>query len=179
VSALHPSEVACKPVWSVHVLPKGRDEIGAMLTLLATMPEQWRVLVRQVRRGVNGVSSTSVEISAANTDLSARTERGALQEASQAPSQGLSQAVDAVATLVTQLSASLSFRQGCARVQTPRGHSTVTLNRSKSLTFQSLSYIWPDLAAVPRAGTRLDLSQWTASGRRPLETQARWKRSMK
>lgn len=123
MSALDPSDVASNPVWFVHVLPKGRDEIGAMLTSLATMPVQWRVLVRQIRKGVNEVSSSSVEISAANTDLSARTERGTARP------------------LVTQLSASLSFRQAHAHVQTRSRRLIVTFKRIKLLTLQSLSQI--------------------------------------
>jgi methyl-accepting chemotaxis protein len=90
-SVVRPIEVAANVALRIakgdlrhRFMPKGKDEIGAMLGSLATMQEQLRDLVAQVREGIDEVNSTSAQISAANNDLSLRTERqaAALQQTS-------------------------------------------------------------------------------------------------
>jgi methyl-accepting chemotaxis protein-1 (serine sensor receptor) len=65
-------------------MPKGRDEIGQMLMSMGVMQESLRKLVSRVSLGVEELNSASSEISQANADLSARTERtaGTLQQTS-------------------------------------------------------------------------------------------------
>ncbi len=58
-------------------MPKGRDEIGTMLTALALMQDELRALVERVKTAVDGVSHMSSGIADANLDLSSRTERQA------------------------------------------------------------------------------------------------------
>lgn len=58
-------------------MPKGRDEIGTMLSALALMQDELRALVERVKTAVDGVSQMSSGIADANLDLSSRTERQA------------------------------------------------------------------------------------------------------
>ncbi len=57
--------------------PKGRDEIGVMLSALSEMQNNLRILIWRVRQGVDEVDGTSAAISRANADLSGRTEEQA------------------------------------------------------------------------------------------------------
>jgi methyl-accepting chemotaxis protein len=58
-------------------MPKGTDEIGRMLRSLSVMQERLSNVVSGVRIGIDEVSATSSDITLANGDLSARTERQA------------------------------------------------------------------------------------------------------
>ncbi len=58
-------------------MPKGTDEIGRMLLSLSVMQERLSNVVSGVRVGIDEVSATSSDITLANGDLSARTERQA------------------------------------------------------------------------------------------------------
>jgi methyl-accepting chemotaxis protein-1 (serine sensor receptor) len=56
---------------------KGRDEIAQLLQALEHMQQSLASVVRDVRRGAEGVATASTEIAAGNLDLSTRTEEQA------------------------------------------------------------------------------------------------------
>jgi methyl-accepting chemotaxis protein len=58
-------------------MPKGKDEIGVMLSALSTMQDELRNLVTRVRNGVDEVNATAVNIAHANADLNDRTNQQA------------------------------------------------------------------------------------------------------
>ncbi len=57
--------------------PTGADEVGKLLAALGTMTEGLVKIVRDVRTGVDSVSTASGQIAAGNLDLSSRTEEQA------------------------------------------------------------------------------------------------------
>ncbi len=57
--------------------PTGADEVGKLLAALGTMTEGLIKIVRDVRTGVDSVSTASGQIAAGNLDLSSRTEEQA------------------------------------------------------------------------------------------------------
>ncbi|MEY4767194.1 MAG: hypothetical protein RI907_3867, partial [Pseudomonadota bacterium] len=58
-------------------LPKGRDEIGQMLSAMSAMQDNLRTLIWRVRHSVDKVDGTTASIAQANADLSGRTEQQA------------------------------------------------------------------------------------------------------
>ena len=62
---------------SADVVARGSDEIGQLLSALATMTRNLRSAMTEVRTGSDAIASASSQISAGNLDLSSRTEQQA------------------------------------------------------------------------------------------------------
>lgn len=60
-----------------HIVARGRDETGQLMTALGTMNGNLRKLVSQVHRGSIAIETAASEIAAGNLDLSTRTEQQA------------------------------------------------------------------------------------------------------
>ncbi|CAM3667200.1 HAMP domain-containing protein [Castellaniella denitrificans] len=71
------AEAVARRDLSADVVARGSDEIGQLLSALATMTRNLRGAMSEVRSGSDAIASASAQISAGNLDLSSRTEEQA------------------------------------------------------------------------------------------------------
>jgi methyl-accepting chemotaxis protein len=61
------------------VTSSAQDEIGRLMTAIASMQEKLRTMVKEIRQAAEGINSASADVTTGNEDLSRRTESAAAQ----------------------------------------------------------------------------------------------------